>query len=95
MSNFSIIQSSARRFAIIKGTVSLAGYPLGYQGKDWDYLKHEGRRVLDDISINDAREICAKLNDGSDVSAFFEGHGGGYGCDEHQAFGDQWLGLCF
>ena len=92
---YSILQASSsprsNRFAIINGTMSPAGYPVGYQGKDWDYLEHEGRRVLNDLLINDAREICDKLNNGADVADFFIAESGGYGSAEHQACDDAWL----
>ena len=88
---YSILQQVKDRFAIIKGSVSPAGYPYGHQGKDWFYLEHEGRKVLDDLSIGDAREICAKLNGGAEVADFFVVESGGYGSAEHQACDDAWL----
>lgn len=60
--HYAILQepnSTARtsEFAVIWGAVAPAGYPIGYEGKDWGFLNAEYRH----ITIEKAREVLAEL----------------------------------
>ena len=55
---------NSRQFSIIMGEMSPAGYPIGNQGQDWDYISFKGIQILNDLDITQARKICKALNAG-------------------------------
>lgn len=79
------------KFTIIKGEVTPAGYPRGYNGIDWHYLTHKDKIVLDSLTLSDAKEITGKLNNGARIEDFFTESDYYYGCPMHQALGDSWF----
>ncbi len=75
MNRFSAYRTDTRDFLIIDQD----GYAVAYENE-----------VVRSTNERDAQEMAAALNDGADVSIFFESGGDYYGSPEHAAWGDAW-----